>query len=133
MDDNTVFEIDGLSLRLWVTGLKRKFEVVDGENSGRVKSLRMYRDIEGTFYNYTLEIDSERSNKADYDTFYEMVSAPVESHHLTFPYAQRTLTFDAYVTSGEDNLKMEKVKDGRENRWSGLSINFIAMEPQRRP
>ena len=133
MDDNTVFEIDGLSLRLWVTGLKRKFEVVDGENSGRVKSLRMYRDIEGTFYNYTLEIDSERSNKADYDTFYEMISAPVESHRLTFPYAQTTLSFEAYVTSGEDNLKMEKVKDGRENRWSGLSVNFIAMEPQRRP
>lgn len=133
MGDNTVFEIDGLSLRLWVTGLKRKFEVVDGENSGRVKSLRMYRDIEGTFYNYTLEIDSERSNKADYDTFYEMISAPVESHRLTFPYAQTTLSFEAYVTSGEDNLKREKVGNKRENRWSGLSINFIAMEPQRRP
>lgn len=132
MDNNTIFEIDGLSLRLWVTSVKRQFQVVDGENSGRVKSLRMYRDIEGTFYNYTLEIDSERSNKADYDKFYEMISAPVESHRLTFPYAQTTLSFEAYVTSGEDNLKMEKVKDGRENRWSGLSIKFIAMEPQRR-
>lgn len=133
MDDNTVFEIDGLSLRLWVTAVKRQFKVTDGENSGRVKSLKMYRDIEGTFYNYTLEIDSLRSNKADYDTFYEMISAPVESHRLTFPYAQRTLTFEAYVTSGEDNLKIEKTPNGRENRWSGLSINFIAMEPQRRP
>lgn len=128
-----VFEIDGLFLRLWVTALKRKFEIVDGENSGRVKSLRMYRDIEGTFYNYTIEVMPDKYYRSDYDTFYEMISAPVESHRLTFPYAKETLTFDAYVTSGEDSLKIAKTINGRENRWSGLSINFIAMEPQRRP
>lgn len=130
---NGVFTIDGVDLRLFVINLKRKFEVLDTQNSGRVQSLRMYRDIGGTFYNYTLEIDPEKSNRADYDTFYEIVSSPVESHIMTFPYAQDTLTFEAYVTNGEDNLKIREENGKQVNKWDGMSLNFIAMEPQRRP
>lgn len=130
---NGVFTIDGVSLRLWVTSLKRKFEVLDTQNSGRVQSFRMYRDIGGTFYNYTLEIDPDKSNRADYDTFYEIVSSPVESHIMVFPYAQKTLEFEAYVTNGEDNLKIREEGGKQVNKWGGLSLNFIAMEPQRRP
>lgn len=130
---NGVFTIDGVSLRLWVTSLKRKFEVLDTQNSGRVQSFRMYRDIGGTFYNYTLEIDPDKSNRADYDTFYEIVSSPVESHIMVFPYAQKTLEFEAYVTNGEDNLKIREEGGKQVNKWDGLSLNFIAMEPQRRP
>lgn len=130
---NGVFTIDGVSLRLWVTSLKRKFEVLDTQNSGRVQSYRMYRDIGGTFYNYTMEIDPDKSNRADYDTFYEIVSSPVESHIMVFPYAQKTLEFEAYVTNGEDNLKIREEGGKQVNKWDGLSLNFIAMEPQRRP
>lgn len=130
---NGVFTIDGVDLRLWVKSLKRKFEVLDTQNSGRVQSLRMYRDIGGTFYNYTLEIDPDKGNRADYDTFYEIVSSPVESHIMTFPYAQETLTFEAYVTNGEDNLKIRNEGGKQVNKWDGLSLNFVAMEPQRRP
>lgn len=130
---NGVFTIDGVSLRLWVTGLKRKFEVLDTQNSGRLQSYRMHRDIAGTFYNYTIEIDPDKSKRADYDTFYEIISAPVESHILVFPYAQKTLEFEAYVTNGEDNLRMEETSTGHINKWGGLSLNFIAMEPKRRP
>ena len=41
------------------------------------------------------------------------------------------MTFKAYVTQGEDDLAIRNNK----NYWGlgdGLSINFIAMEPQRR-
>lgn len=129
---NGVFTIDGVDLRLWVTSLKRKFEVLDTQNSGRLQSYRMHRDIVGTFYNYTLEIDPDKSNRADYDTFYEIVSSPVESHIMVFPYAQETLEFEAYVTNGEDNLKIREEGGKKVNKWDGLSLNFIAMEPQRR-
>ena len=80
-----------------------------------------------------MEIEQEKSNRADYDTFYEIVSSPVESHTMVFPYAQETLEFVAYVTNGEDNLKIRQEGGRQVNRWSGLSLNFIAMEPQRRP
>ena len=129
---NGVFTIDGLDLRIQVTDLERSFAVTDSDNSGRVQSRRMYRDIIGTFYNYTLTIDPDKSNRADYDTFYDIISAPVESHTMSFPYGQETLEFEAYVTNGKDKLKKEKDKDGNDIiKWSGLSIDFIAMEPQR--
>lgn len=81
---NGVFEIDGMTFRLWVKELKRSFKVTDTDNSGRLKDYSMYRDIAGTFYNYTLTLDPDRSNRADYDSFYEIVSAPKASHHMVF-------------------------------------------------
>ena len=129
---NGVFTIDGLDLRIQVIDLERSFAVTDSDNSGRVQSRRMYRDIIGTFYNYTLTVDPDKSNRADYDMFYDIISAPVESHTMSFPYGQKTLEFEAYVTNGKDKLKKEKSKDGIDiNKWGGLSIDFIAMEPQR--
>ena len=70
-DGNGVFEIDGMTFRLWVKELKRSFKVTDTDNSGRLKDYSMYRDIAGTFYNYTLTLDPDRSNRADYDSLYE--------------------------------------------------------------
>ena len=41
----------------------------------------------------------------DYDTFYQMISAPEIKHRLVVPYAQKTLEFEAYVTKGKDSLQ----------------------------
>lgn len=131
---NGVFTIDGVNLRLWVTELTRKFAVTDSENSGRVKSLLMYRDIIGTFYNYSLSVEPDSRYPEDYDTFFQIVSSPEEKHRVIFPYGQETLEFNAYVTSGEDKPKINKdAPEKKQNEWYGLSIDFIAMEPQRRP
>ena len=131
---NGVFTIDGVDLRFWVTEVKRSFSVTDTENSGRVQSYRMHRDIIGTFYNYTISVDADRSNPADYDTFYQIISSPSEYHTIVFPYGQGTLKFEAYVTSGEDSLRInQNAPNGERNRWTGLSVTFTAMEPQRRP
>lgn len=128
VNGNGVFTIDGVDLRLWVTELTRNFAVTDSENSGRLQNSNMHRDIVGTFYNYTLSIDPVNSNRADYDTFYEIITSPTPSHRLVLPYGQRKLEFNAYVTNGADKLK---ITDDI-NEWSGLSVNFVAMEPQRR-
>lgn len=123
--------LDGVTYKhIHVMSLKRSFSVYDGVNAGRVQSLEMDRDVLGTFYNYSCEIDSDDATPAEYDQFYETISAPVDSHELTVPYAQTTLTFRAYATNGTDEL--ETMLDSQ-NRWGGLSFNFIAMEPQRRP
>lgn len=124
-----IFSIDGVELRVNVTKLERGFSVTDTENSGRLQNYKMHRDVAGTFYNYTLEIEPVAEHREDYDTFYEIISAPTESHKMIFPYAQRTMEFEAYVTQGKDNLKRINTK----NLWSGLSVYFVAMEPQRRP
>ena len=113
-----------------VMSIKRSFSVLDGENAGRVMTGAMERDIIGTFYNYSAEIDADGASLAEYDAFYEAISAPVDSHILVVPYAQTTLSFEAYVSNGEDELE---IMGDDFNRWGGLSINFIAMAPQRYP
>lgn len=130
---NGVFTIDGVDLRVWVTGLKRGFAVTDSEHSGRLQNYEMYRDVIGTFYNYTLTIEPDTNHRADYDTFYDIVSAPTPFHDMVFPYGQTTIAFKAYVTSGDDDDKPIMEGDNKVHRWSGLSVQFIAKAPQRRP
>lgn len=109
-------------------GVKRSFQVMDGENAGRVMSGRMTRDIKGTFYNYELQIYPKIGNYSDYDSLYEVLSAPVDSHMAVLPYGQGMSTFEMYVTTGQDTLAR---KNASETYWTGLSVQFIAMEPQR--
>lgn len=127
----SILSLDGKEYpNLHVVSLKRSFSVLDGDNAGRVMTGAMTRDIIGTYYNYSMEIDPVSSNLAEYDEFYEAISAPVDSHVLTVPYAQTTLTFDAYVANGEDELVS---KYGSRNEWQNLAINFVAMKPKRTP
>ena len=114
-----------------VLSVKRNFSVSDGDNAGRLSvSGKMVRDIIGTFYNYQFTIDPKNSSRKTYDTFYEVISAPEDSHTIVVPYGQGTLIFEAYITTGSDELVLigEDV-----NKWKNLSFNVIAMEPQRTP
>ena len=122
--------MDGVTYStLHVVSLKRSFSVLDGENAGRVQTGRMDRDIIGTYYNYQVEIDPDASRE-DYDACFWAISAPVDSHTLVVPFAQSTLTFEAYVSQGQDELTF---MEDNANRWENLGFNFIAMEPQRAP
>lgn len=126
-----VFTVDGVEYKnIHVLSVKRSFSVLDGENAGRTMDGAMQRDIIGTYYNYSVEIDPSDSNPDEYDSLYEVLSAPQNSHIVSFPYGRDILTFNAYVSNGEDEL-FDAV-DGV-NRWDKLSINFISMSPQRRP
>lgn len=128
---NYVFTVDGVEYsKVHVVSLKRTFAVMDGENAGRTMDAAMQRDVLGTFYNYSLVIDPMDTEPEEYDELYEVLSAPVDSHTVSFPYGRSVLTFRAYVANGEDELF--DASDGT-NRWDNLTINFIAMEPQRRP
>ena len=110
-------------------GIRRSFAVTDTDNSGRNISGEMLRDIIGTYYNYTIQFNTKQLNPAEYDDLYETLSAPVDYHTITVPYGQTTLTYKAYVTGGNDSLSR---KNSLGNKWTGLSIDFIAMSPQRR-
>lgn len=123
--------VDGIEYpNIHLVSIKRSFSVLDGENAGRVMTGKMERDIIGTYYNYSAEVGSDSASREEYDKFYEVISAPVDSHIIVVPYAQGTMTFEAYVSNGDDNLLTAY---GGENEWGELSFNFIAMEPQRTP
>ena len=125
-----LFTVDGVSYKVRVPagGLTRSFQVLDGKNAGRLLSGTMERDIIGTFYNYQLQIEREGASLEEYDQLYEVLSAPTSFHSVTFPYGQSTLTFQAYVTDGSDNLLRQS---GGKNYWTGLTIKFVAKSPER--
>lgn len=124
--------IDGIYYNIFIPedGIKRSFSISDTDKAGRVLTGDMVRDVVGTYYNYTIEFNTNFLSTEDYDELYERLSAPVDSHKIIVPYGQTRLEFDAYMTSGEDTLHTVR---GGKNKWTGLSINFIAMKPKRRP
>lgn len=120
--------VDGKKYNVLVTSLTRKFQVLDGENAERTLSGAMIRDIIGTFYNYEITILPAVGKYGDYDALYEVLSAPQDSHSVVLPYGQGTMSFRAYVTAGQDILIRKKPGEAY---WTGLSVQFIAMAPQR--
>lgn len=130
MSTQNLFSIDGTyyNIRIPQGGIKRDFQVLDDDSAGRVKSGKMFRSIIGTYYNYTIECDTSKLSPSDYDTFYELISAPEDYHSIVVPYGQTTLTFNAYITGGSDVLQIQQ--DGK-NIWSNLSLQFVAVEPKR--
>lgn len=126
-----VFTIDGVSFpTIHVISLKRKFAIADGPLSGRNLHGEMIRDVIGTYYNYSLQLACDTMSREEYDNFYDLISDPVESRSIVVPYGQATLTFDAYITSGEDELTL-MTENG--NFWKGITCDFVAMKPKKRP
>lgn len=127
-----MFSIDGKEYDADVVflpegGIERKFNILDGNNAGRLQAKgKMYRDIIGTFFTYVIKIDTNRLNPQEYDELYETISDPnVDSHTLVVPYGQSTLAFEAYITSGSD--KLSRRVNGI-NYWEGLSLEFVSMQ-----
>ena len=126
-----IFSIDGRYFNVFIPqdGIERNFAVVDTDDAGRVLTGAMERDIVGTFYNYTIKLNTNFLSFEEYDELYEILSSPEEYHIIKVPYAQGMLQFKAYVTQGKDVLNRMSRKG---SHWKQLSVNFIAMEPERR-
>ena len=125
-----IFTVDGLQYTAFVTELSRKATVKESKLSGDVKSGEHFRDIIGTYYDYTMKVGTDQLSETEYDALYELLTSPVESHTVILPYGRSTLEFVAYIDSVSDTLKSDR-NAGR--NWTDLSISFHAKKPQRRP
>lgn len=124
--------MDGVPYRLRVKlgTLRRSFRIEESERSGMVKSGEEFRDIIGTYYDYAMDVEPDPAAPADYDAFFEAISAPVEAHAITLPYGQETITYQAMVSAGDDK---QRDRVAGVTRWTGLTVTFKAKKPQRRP
>lgn len=127
MDKKEQFTIDGVSYNVHVTKLVRKFSVMDTSSTGRTLSGEMYREIVGTFYNYSMTVSPNSGDPGAMDAFWEAISKPVASHVCVFPYGQKTLSQKMYITSGEQDLTL---KDESCSTWGEITIEFVAMGPK---
>lgn len=122
---NGVFTIDNTSFNVSVTKLERNGEVLETEQTTRSKSGIVSREIIGTIYNYTMNLEQKSESIEEYDRLYYLLTSPVNSHSITVPYGQSTLTMQAYITKTSDKLPYL----GKYARWEGLSVEFMAMAP----
>lgn len=120
--------IDGATFDVGVASIRRSARIEDGPNQGTSKRGDWIRDVYGTHYDYILSFDTSAGlTRADYDTLYQVLTAPVEFHTIVVPYGQSTLSFAAGITGAEDNVIL--MDDG--TVWGNLSITFKAKSPQR--
>lgn len=124
------FLLDGVAYNVRVTKLTRKFSVLDSDKTGRTQNGEMYRDIIGTFYNYSMTVEQRGDDAAAMDEFWEAISQPQASHVCAFPYGQTTMTQRMYITSGEQDVT--GITNGGTN-WGEMTLSFIAMSPRVTP
>ena len=127
MEQNQAFLMDGIAYNIRVSKMTRKFSVQDTDRTGRTQDGEMYRDIVGTFYNYTMVVEQKDADTESFDQFWEAISQPVESHVCVFPYNQSIMTQRMYITSGEQELVS---RTPSRTKWGEISISYIAMSPK---
>lgn len=122
--------VDGLTYRVRVLfpTLKNSFEIREGDNAGFAQNGREIRDIIGTAYSYLMEVEPNPLFPEDYDALFDVLSAPVPSHRVAFPYGQTVLEFDAAISYGE---RTWHGFTAGYNRWKGMEITFRPIGPQR--
>lgn len=125
-----IFWMDGKAYNVRVLSLTRKFAITETAISGRTQDGQMYRDLFGTYYNYSMTVAQRGDDAGALDAFWQAVSEPKISHLCTFPYGQKTLTQRMYIKAGQQALARRQ--DGK-NRWESLEIEFIAMAPEVTP
>lgn len=125
-----IITVDGTlyNVRVSFGTMERNFELVEGNNKGVSITKREIRDVVGTRYSYSMDIEPDPAYPEDYDAFYEKITEPVDYHTVGIPYGQDGIEFEAQIISGRDSYKGFLAGS---HRWGGLSVEFIPMQPQR--
>ena len=112
-----------------IVAYNRNFNVLDGDNAGRVMTGRMIRDIIGTYVGHKIKVFRRGNNYAGLDEFwaYLVEHSVDDSVMLEAADGQATISYEAYYTSGTQDI--ESVSNGV-NYWGEIEINFIPMEAQ---
>lgn len=124
-DEYYQIQIDGVSYRVRIVELKRKADILD-KYAERSEDGVLHREVIGTYHNYSLKIGV--TNDLDlYNTLFDVLSAPVESHIVVLPHDH--VQFEGYFSSVTDNI--DKITN-EGTRYKDLTCNLTAMQPRRR-
>ena len=116
------------NVRIVYPTLMESFNIPQGSNAGKSLSYTDIDDIFGTEYGFTFDVQPVPGHEADFDAFFQAISAPIGYHEITMPHSQTTITFNAKVRSGSRRYYGEM---GGLKRWKDLTVNFTPITPQR--
>ena len=125
-------KINGISFDVGVaiSSYEENFNVLDGDNAGRVMTGRMVRDIIGTYLGHKVTFFNINNEAFDALWDYLVEHSVDDSVTLEAVDGQKQLSYEAYYTSG--TRKIRTVEDSV-NYWDELEINFIPMDAQVKP
>lgn len=123
----TQFVMDGKSYNVQVMNLTRSFDIKEAIAAKYTQSGDIYRDLVGTYYNYTITVRERNGDRAALDAFWDAISKATASHDCVFPYNQSTLSQRMYVKSGSQDIN-RLYEDGAS--WKDITVQFIAKEPK---
>ena len=124
-----MFKIDNTEFDEGVTALSRKFSAQERETARSTTTGTAIRSVIGSFYNYSVQLQTSALHPEQYDALYEILTSPDEFHIFEMPYGQTTYTFIGYITSVSDTLGF--IRDG-ENYWFDLSFEIVPQSAKRR-
>lgn len=131
----TYVKINGVSfdVDVAISAIEETFNVLDGENAGRVMSGRMVRDIIGTYIGHKVTFFNGKSNE-DFDRLWEyLVEHSVDDFvQLEAADGQSSIAYEAYYTTGTRRLSESSVNNGV-NKWDELEVSFVPMDAQVKP
>ena len=130
---NNLCKINGVEFdaTVAISDFEESFNVLDGENTGRVLSGRMVRDIIGTYIGHQVTFFAAK-NQADFDALWDYLVAHSVDDSVMVELAdgQKTISYEAYYTSG--SRKLFKRESGV-NYWDQIQVSFVPMDAQVRP
>lgn len=124
------FVMDGIEYNVSVEALERSFTIAEATRAKTALNGEKYRDIVGTYYNYTMVVSERNGDREALDAFFDAISNPVDSHICVFPYGQNTLTQRMYVMAGTQPIR--KITSGH-TEWQSMTVAFYAKAPKVMP
>lgn len=115
-----------------ISTYNRSFNVLDGDNAGRVLSGRMIRDVIGTYLGHKISSVSRGDNYEGLDTFWDYLyqHSVDDSVMLELRADRQPSPTEAYYTSASQD--MEKV-EGSVNYWGEIEVSFVPIDAQVKP
>lgn len=125
-------KIGGIKYDVLVTAISENFNILYSENTGRTMSegARMMLDPLGTFIGHKVTFQRKQGKEEEYDRLFDYVSKPrYDGIAVEIVHNQTTLSYDAYISSGERAVKRIDEKTGKVY-WGEFSVNIVPMEAQ---
>ena len=121
------WSIDGMSWDIPCT-IERTAEMTSSEISGMLMNKQYFNDVLGTWMRYTVSLAIPKGREADYESLYEILTAPVDGHACSFPYNQSTINITARIEVVSD--KYVKLPRDRQT-WRAIKFECIANHPSK--
>ena len=125
-------KIGGKVWDVLVTEISESFSILYSENTGRTMSegARMMLDPLGCFFGHKVTFQRKQGKEEEYDRLFDYVSKPrYDGIAVEIAHNQTTLSYDAYISSGERSVKRIDEKTGKVY-WGEFSVNIVPMEAQ---